>query len=59
MYMLVMEYANGGTLDKYLCRNFDRMDWDLKFKFAKQITDAVSFLHENNIIHKDLVTISF
>ena len=54
-----MEYANGGTLDKYLYKNFDRMDWNLKLKFAKQITSAVLFLHENDIIHKNLVIYLF
>ena len=54
-----MEYANKGTLNKYLYKNFDRMNWNIRLKFAKQITSAVLFLHENSIIHKDLVTISF
>ena len=54
-----MEYANGGTLDKYLYKNFDRMDWNLKLKFAKQISSAIFCLHENNIIHRDLVKKNF
>ena len=54
-----MEYADGGTLNKYLYKNFKEMNWDLKLKFAKQITSAVLFIHENNMIHKNLVTISF
>ena len=54
-----MEYANGGTLKEYLYKNFVKMDWNLKLKFAKQITSAVLFLHENDIIHKDLVIYLF
>src|SRR6185295_12180191 len=54
-YMLVMEYADGGTLRQYLSINFGKMDWDLKLKFAKQISSAVFCLHENDIIHRDLV----
>ena len=31
-----MEYADNGTLLKYLSKNFNKMDWSLKLKFAKQ-----------------------
>ena len=55
--MLVMEYANNGTLSQYLSKNFNKMNWDLKLKFAKQISSAVFYLHENNIIHKNLVNL--
>ena len=53
-----MEYANGGTLNEYLYKNFTKMDWNLKLKFAKQISSAVFCLHSNNIIHRDLVSFS-
>ena len=53
--MLVMEYVNNGTLRQYLSKNFNKMNWDLKLKFAKQISSAVFCLHENDIIHRDLV----
>ena len=56
VYMLVMEYADNGTLFKYLSKNFNKMDWSLKLKFAKQISSAVFRLHENDIIHRDLVS---
>ena len=39
--MLVIEYANNGTLSQYLSKNFNKMNWDLKLKFAKQILSAV------------------
>nr|CAG8441595.1 7070_t:CDS:10 [Entrophospora candida] len=50
----VMEYADSGTLRQYLSKNFNKMDWRLKLKFAKQISSAVFCLHSNNIIHRDL-----
>nr|CAG8543366.1 5352_t:CDS:10 [Entrophospora candida] len=53
-YMLVMGYANNGTLSHYLSKNFNKMDWNLKLKFAKQISSAVLCLHNNDIIHRDL-----
>lgn len=52
-----MEYADNGTLRQYLSKNFNKMNWDLKLKFAKQISSAVFCFHENNIIHRDLVSL--
>ena len=54
--MLIIEYADGGTLRQYLNKNFDKMDWDIKLEFAKQIASAICCLHENNIVHRDLVS---
>ena len=54
-----MEYVGNGTLHKYLSKNFNKMDWSLKLRFAKQISSAVFCLHENNIIHRDLVSSYF
>ena len=57
--MLVIEYADNGTLHEYLSENFNEMDWNLKLKFAKQISSAIFCLHKNNIIHRDLVSSHF
>ena len=54
-----MEYANNGTLSQYLSKNFDKMDWNLKLKFASQISNAILCLHNNDIIHRDLVNTFF
>ena len=54
-----MEYANGGTLKKYLKENFNKLTWDDKFKFADQLACAVLCLHNENIIHTDLVIINY
>ncbi|CAB4437576.1 unnamed protein product [Rhizophagus irregularis] len=53
-YMLVMEYADSGTLREYLKKNFRNLTWDDKFKMAHQLACAVLCLHEENIIHRDL-----
>ena len=57
--MLVLEYADSGTLGNYLKDNFNKLDWNIKLQFAIQIADAVSCLHRNDIIHRDLVSILF
>ena len=50
-----MEYADGGTLQSYLKQNFDKLTWDNKLNLAFQLAYAVSCLHEEGIIHRDLV----
>ncbi|RIA91146.1 kinase-like domain-containing protein [Glomus cerebriforme] len=53
-YLLMMEYADGGDLRKYLQEKFTTLTWDDKFKLAYQITEGIKYLHGENIIHRDL-----
>src|ERR1051325_8501786 len=57
-YMLVMEYADGGTLREYLKDNFKNLTWDDKYNLAYQLTCAMSCLHDEEIVHRDLVNIT-
>ncbi|CAG8697191.1 8056_t:CDS:2 [Funneliformis caledonium] len=59
IYSLILEYANGGTLGKYLRDNVKtfKCKWESQLKFAHDIASAVSCLHDNKIIHRDLVKI--
>ena len=50
-----MEYADGGTLRNYLKENFDNLTWKDKYNLAYQLTCAVSCLHDEGIVHRDLV----
>jgi serine/threonine protein kinase len=54
-YSLVLEYANNGTLNTYLSENFNELNWNEKYLLALQLVSAVEFLHEKDIIHRDLV----
>src|SRR6266498_2931990 len=54
-YLFVLEYADSGTLGDYLKNNFNKLNWNDKLQFAIQISDAVSFIHHKNIVHRDLV----
>jgi serine/threonine protein kinase len=56
-YLLILEYADSDTLGNYLKANFDKLNWIMKLQFAIQIADAVLCLHQNDIIHRDLVCI--
>ena len=53
--MLVIEWANGGSLRNYLKLNFTSMTGDDKLCFAKEITKGIMCLHKQGIIHRDLV----
>ncbi len=50
-----MEYADNGTLRHYLKKNSNNLEWDDKLKLAYQLTCAVSSLHDEGIVHRDLV----
>ena len=54
-YLLVMEYADGGTLRKYLKENFKNLTWEDKYELAYQLACTVSCLHDERIVHRDLV----
>ena len=53
--MLVMEYADSGSLRNYLKINFNKLTWDDKYLMAHQLACAVSCLHNEGIVHRDLV----
>jgi serine/threonine protein kinase len=58
-YLLVMEYADGGSLQSYLKENFNKLDWSDKYQLALQLASAVECIHNCDIIHCDLVTVNF
>ncbi|CAB4387562.1 unnamed protein product [Rhizophagus irregularis] len=53
-YSLVLEYADSGTLNIYLKLHFNKLGWNEKYQLSFQLASAVSFLHEHDIIHRDL-----
>ena len=58
-YSLVLEYADGGTLENYLRKNATTFKWESQLKFAREIASAILCLHDHNIIHRDLVSLKF
>jgi serine/threonine protein kinase len=52
-----MQYANGGDLQNYLKNNFKNLTWDDKKKLSFQIADGLNYLHNENILHRDFVSI--
>ncbi|GES75012.1 kinase-like domain-containing protein [Rhizophagus clarus] len=48
-------YADGGTLERYLRDNTTTLlKWESQLKIAREITEAILWLHDTNIIHGDL-----
>ncbi len=56
-YSLVMKYADSVTLNTYIYLNdhFNELDWNNKFRLAFQLAIAIETLHEEDIVHSDLV----
>uniref|UniRef100_A0A7E4W2J0 non-specific serine/threonine protein kinase n=2 Tax=Panagrellus redivivus TaxID=6233 RepID=A0A7E4W2J0_PANRE len=54
--MIEMEYADGGTLAQYLARCTDYIpEAEILYMF-EQMCSAVAYLHDNNVLHRDLKT---
>ncbi|PKY12334.1 hypothetical protein RhiirB3_423989 [Rhizophagus irregularis] len=52
--LLVMDYADCGSLQDYLEKKFNNLTWNNKYELAFQLACAVSFLHDRRIVHRDL-----
>jgi serine/threonine protein kinase len=50
-----LEYADGGSLYSYLKENFNKLEWCDKYRLALQLASAVECIHNEGIIHCDLV----
>ncbi|GBB91098.1 hypothetical protein RclHR1_18210001 [Rhizophagus clarus] len=53
-YMMVMEYAENGSLRNYLDKNYDKIDWKIKFYNLWWISAGLHSIHINELIHRDL-----
>ncbi|RIB30620.1 hypothetical protein C2G38_1627099 [Gigaspora rosea] len=53
-YNMILEYANEGTLREYLKINFTKLQWTDKLYIAKELAHGLLFLHNKEIIHRDL-----
>ncbi|CAG8768729.1 17438_t:CDS:2, partial [Cetraspora pellucida] len=53
-HIFVMQYANDGNLKSYLIYNKHKSSLDDKISFNKAILKGLEFLHNNDILHRDL-----
>ncbi len=54
-YLFVLKYTDCNTLQNYLRKNFSKLTWNDKYNLAFQLAYAVSCLHDEGIVHQDLV----
>ncbi|RIB29789.1 kinase-like domain-containing protein [Gigaspora rosea] len=52
-YLMVFQYANNGSLHKYLRKNFCNLTWQTKLQILKDISDDLYWIHNTQYIHAD------
>jgi serine/threonine protein kinase len=53
-YMMVLQYAENGSLRNYLDKSYGRLTWEYKFVDLWFIASGLKNIHENELIHRDL-----
>src|SRR5947199_102205 len=52
-FMMVMNYANSGSLRQYLNNSFNSLNWNEKLSILQRIARGLNGIHDNNLIHHD------
>ena len=53
-YIMVLDYAEHGSLRNYLDTNYDKLSWKTKFLYLCDIARGLEKIHEKELIHRDL-----
>ena len=53
-YMMVLDYANKGSLRNYLDTSYKKLSWYDKIEYLYNIAFGLEHIHKNGIIHRDL-----
>ncbi|GBB94916.1 hypothetical protein RclHR1_02440010 [Rhizophagus clarus] len=53
-YIMVMEFADGGSLRKYLTTNYNKLNWNNKISCLDDVISGLKNIHEKELIHRDL-----
>jgi len=51
---IIMEYLSGGSLEAYIENEFEKITFKAKKSMMKQLVLGLEYLHQHNIIHRDL-----
>jgi serine/threonine protein kinase len=53
-YIMVLDYAENGSLRKYLDINYNELSWSKKLNCLHSIAHGLRVIHEKELIHRDL-----
>lgn len=51
---IVTELCQAGDLLNVILNKDIKMDWKIRLNIARQIASALAFLHDRNLIHRDI-----
>src|SRR3954447_23527278 len=52
-FMMVMQYAENGSLRQHLNNNFNSLDWKIKLYNLYAIAKGLNIIHNHKLIHHD------
>ena len=58
-YLMVFDYADNGSLRKYLSTPAIKLDWSDNCQLGLDIVNGLRYIHKVGILHKDLVSVLF
>ena len=58
-YLMVFDYADNGSLRKFLSMPAIKLDWFDNCQLGLDIVNGLRYIHRAGILHKDLVSVSF
>ena len=56
-YLMVFDYADNGSLRKYLSTSAIELDWPANCQLGLDIINGLRYIHKAGILHKDLVSV--
>src|SRR5436305_8046123 len=52
-YILVMRYANDGSLTDYITNHFENLKWKHKIEILYSIISGLNIIHQEKLVHHD------
>ncbi|CAB4445271.1 unnamed protein product [Rhizophagus irregularis] len=53
-YMMILDYAEDGSLRDYLDKNYSILNWDKKIGYLQDAILGLKCIHEKELLHRDL-----